>query len=150
MPTLRYAQLPGEGWISGPLPPPAHPRPCVLRAYLLALCPAVVGISSLRSGLPTGRIALFFSERPVSLRTSVLHPCSTVLEIRSFRATYGARRKVVLPSLSGRRQPPISKFVIAGSATRGLYQRMPIIGREHPTRNHRCSTIRAERLATAS
>jgi hypothetical protein len=51
------------------------------------LSPVVLAISNSSSGLPTGKVALFFSEMPVSLRTSGLHPFGTVLKIRSFRGT---------------------------------------------------------------
>jgi hypothetical protein len=44
-------------------------------------------ISNLSSELPTGEIVLFFSKKPISLRTSGLHPFGTVLKIRSFRGT---------------------------------------------------------------
>jgi hypothetical protein len=50
--------------------------------------PVAVAVSNLSSGLPPGRNCPLFSERPVSLRTSGLHLDSTVLGIRSFRATY--------------------------------------------------------------
>src|SRR5882672_6452426 len=50
--------------------------------------PVAVAVSNLSSGLPPGRNGPLFSERPVSLRTSGLHLDSTVLGIRSFRATY--------------------------------------------------------------
>jgi hypothetical protein len=63
----------------------------------------------LSSVLLTGRTALLFSERPVSLRTSGLDPFATVLKIRLFRATYEPQRKVVWPFLSDRQEPPISK-----------------------------------------
>ena len=49
-----------------------------------------------------------FSERPVSLRSSGLHPFGTVLEIRTFGATYEFQRKEVLPLLSDRRERLIS------------------------------------------
>ena len=64
------------------------------------LSPAAAAISNLSSGLPTGRAALLFSARPVSLRTSGLHPLGTVPEIRSFRVTYEPQQKVVRPFLS--------------------------------------------------
>jgi hypothetical protein len=51
------------------------------------ISPVYVAISNLSSELPTGGIGLFFSERPISLRTSGLHPFGTVLKIRSFRGT---------------------------------------------------------------
>ena len=57
------------------------------------LSPVSVIISNLSCELPTGRIVLFFSERPVFLRTSGLHPFSTVLEKPLFRVSYGLQRK---------------------------------------------------------
>src|SRR3984893_15155743 len=61
------------------------------------LSPGAIAISNLSSGLPIGRTALFFSERPVSLRTSGLHLFGTILKIRSFRVTCEPLRKEVLP-----------------------------------------------------
>jgi len=70
------------------LAPPACPRSSVLWRPRWQFGPVGVAVSNLSSGLPPGRIGPLFSERPVSLRTSGLHPDSTVLGIRSFRATY--------------------------------------------------------------
>jgi hypothetical protein len=74
------------------------------------LSPVAVAFSNSSSGLTTGTTALLFSEAPVSLRTSVLRPFDTVLEIRSFRVTYELQRKEVRPLLSDRREPPISRI----------------------------------------
>ena len=52
------------------------------------LSPITAAISNLSSGLPIGRTALFFSQRPLSLRTSGLRAFDTVLEVRSSRVTY--------------------------------------------------------------
>jgi hypothetical protein len=71
------------------------------------LSPASVAISNLSSGLPTDRVVLLFSERPVSLRTSGLHSFGTVLEIQSFRVTYELQRKSICVDLSDGREPPI-------------------------------------------
>jgi hypothetical protein len=69
--------------------------------------PISVAISNLSSGLRTGRTVLLFSKKPVSLRTSVLYPFGTVLEIQSFRVTYELQLKEVRPSLSDGREPPV-------------------------------------------
>jgi hypothetical protein len=76
-----------------------------LRQPVQALCspgqtrsqasPEAVAISNLSSRLSTGRTGVLFSEAPISLRTSGLHPFGTVLEIRSCRVTYEPRRKVI-------------------------------------------------------
>src|SRR5258707_7460026 len=68
----------------------------------------MAAISHLSSGLPIGRAGLLFSERPVSLRSSGLHPFGTVLEIRTSGVTYELQQKYVLPLLSGRRERLIS------------------------------------------
>jgi hypothetical protein len=38
--TLDHAGLRGEGWIPVPLPPPAWPKPCILRVNLSAIKPS--------------------------------------------------------------------------------------------------------------
>src|SRR3981081_2583148 len=55
------------------------------------LGPIATPVSNLGSGLPTGRTAPLFSEKPVSLRTSGLHRNGTVREIRLFPAIYEAQ-----------------------------------------------------------
>src|SRR6266852_694673 len=72
--------VPGEGLIPVPLPPPDCPTRRFLRAISVAKGPIFIAISNLSSGLLTSRIALLFSERPISLRTSGLRQFSTVLE----------------------------------------------------------------------
>ena len=79
------------------------------------LSPVTAGISHLSFGLPIGRAGLLFSERPVSLRNSGLHPFGTVLEIRTFEATYELQRKEVLPLLSDTRERLISNSPSRGS-----------------------------------
>jgi hypothetical protein len=111
----NYAGLRGEGSTPVPLPPPACPRPCILRANFLATSPVTAAISHLSSGLLIGRVGLLFSERPVSLRSSGLHRFGTILEIRTFRITYDFRRKEVLRLLSDRRECPISNSPSRGS-----------------------------------
>ena len=70
--TSRYDGLRGEGSIPVPLPPPASLTPLFLRAVSIAKGPISVAISNSISGPPTSRVAVLFSERPVSLRTSGL------------------------------------------------------------------------------
>ena len=110
-----YDGVPGEGSIPVPLPPPACPRPCILRANFLAISPVTAAISHLSSGLLIGRVGLLFSERPVSLRSSGLHRFGTVLEIRTSRITYDFQRKEVLRLLSDRRECRISNSPSRGS-----------------------------------
>jgi hypothetical protein len=66
------------------------------------LSPITAVIPQLSSVLSIGKAGLLFSERPVSLRSSGLHPLGTVFEIRTFRATCKLQRKVVFPLLSDR------------------------------------------------
>jgi len=86
----------------------------------------------LSSRLPIGKASLLFSEGPVSLRSSGLHPFGTVLEIRTFGATYGLQRKEVLPLLSDRRGRLISNSPYRGrilspqSASLGVVEWWPI------------------------
>jgi hypothetical protein len=75
------------------------------------LSPVSVGVSDFSSGPPAGRIVLFFSETPVSLRISGLHPFSTVLEIPLFRVGYEFQRKAVRKYLLHRREPLISILI---------------------------------------
>jgi hypothetical protein len=63
----NYAGLRGEGSTPVPLPPPAWPKPRVLRVNSLAIKPSSSRDFSLSSGLRIGRGGLLFSERPASL-----------------------------------------------------------------------------------
>jgi len=86
-----------------------------------------------------------FSGRPVSLRSSGLHPFGTVLEIRMFGVTYKVQRKEVLPLLSDWRERLISKLAISRFESFRLSQpfrhlvpdfREPIIVRAKTSRIH--------------
>jgi hypothetical protein len=70
--------------------------------------PVITAISHLSSGRPIGGVGFFFSEVPVFLRGSGLHPFGTALEILTFRVTYELRRQEVLPFLSGGRETLMS------------------------------------------
>src|SRR3981081_2033310 len=82
--TLGYAEKVGSQFLS--LRQLSQSR-VFSRRVRWQLSPVVLAISNSSSGLPPGKVALFFSEMPVSLRTSGLHPFGTVLKIRSFRGT---------------------------------------------------------------
>jgi hypothetical protein len=60
---------------------------------LWQLGPLAVAVSNLISGLSNGRTSPLFSERSISLRASGLPRFDTVLEIRTFRVTYGPQGK---------------------------------------------------------
>jgi hypothetical protein len=83
-----YDGVPGEGSIPAPLPPPPWPMQRFLRAVSVENGPISTAVSNSISGPLTPRIIPLFSEWPVSLLTSGLRKLSTVLDIRSFRATY--------------------------------------------------------------
>jgi hypothetical protein len=89
---------------------PAHVG-CSPGGGSLTINPVAVAISNSSSRTPDRAGPPYYPP----LRTSGLHPFGTVLKIRSFRVTYEPLRNEVLPILSGRREPPISKLIIAGS-----------------------------------
>jgi hypothetical protein len=62
--TSDYCGSGGEGSNPVPLPPPAYPRPSVLRTNSWQLSPTAAAISNLSSGLPTGRTPYYSPKDP--------------------------------------------------------------------------------------
>ncbi len=90
---MEYANLRGEGSNPVPLPPPACLRERILWVNLRAIQPSNSSDFSFGLRLPIGRGGLFFSEKPVFLRSSGLYPFGKDFEIRTFGVAYGLQRK---------------------------------------------------------
>ena len=101
-----------------PLSPPHSSTRRFLRAIPFAKGPISIAIFNSSYGRLTSRIAPLFSERLASLQTSGLHRFRTILEIRTFRATYESRWKVVRSFFSDGREGPISTIGFQSTISR--------------------------------
>ncbi len=110
-------------------------RGCLLSgASCWQFSPVAVAISNLSSGLPIGGTALFFSEGPVSLRTSGLHRFGTVLEFERFE---------LLKSFGGKRFGRFSRIARASD----FHDRIPIFrGSNPPPSPRRMETERVHEI----